>query len=289
VAKIEQPPLPLGAIRDGAVAELDHLSTLLANLSVSEWSRPSAVDGWTIGDVATHLDVFLGVYSRFLTTAFAGGGSHRVAKAIGWLIGSIMPTAAPIFDMINGYVPKTIDRVLASGAVKRQFVAGARKTRQHLLEIGPDDYARPIHFEGGSYPLSFYLAIIVNELAIHGWDIESKINPDAGLGRDARYILPWFYWGGTRLMFRPRRNVAGIVQVSLTNPASAMWWSLSRGVVNFGREGVSHPDTEIQGPSGDYLLALTGRLKAADVLHRLLTVNGDHTLAASFLSSWHLI
>ena len=184
----------------GALTELDHLSRLIANLSWSEWSRPSAVENWTIGDVAPHLDLLVGLYSPFLRTVLAGGGSSGVAKTIGWLTGSILPTATPIFDMINGVIPKAVDRVLSPGVVKRQFAAGARKTRKHLLEMRPDDYARP---EGGPYPLWFYLAIIVNELAIHGWDMESKIEPGPGLGHDARYILPWFYWSGTALMFRP--------------------------------------------------------------------------------------
>lgn len=68
-----------------------------------------------------------------------------------------------------------------------------------------------------------------------------------------------------------------------------MWWSLSHRSVKVGRERVSHPDTEIEGPSGDYLLALTGRRKAADVLPSSLTVSGDGRLAEAFMSSWHLI
>ena len=203
MANIEQTPLVSSVIRDGAVTELDHVSMLIANLSSSEWSRPSAVEGWTIGDVATHLDLVVGLYSPFLRTVLAGGGSSRVAKAIGWLTGSILPTATPILDMINGVIPKAMNRVLPATVVKRQFAAGARKTRKHLLEFGPDDYARP---EGGPYPLWFYLAIIVNELAIHGWDIESRTESVAGLSDHARRILPWFYWSGTALMFRPSKG-----------------------------------------------------------------------------------
>jgi Mycothiol maleylpyruvate isomerase N-terminal domain len=286
MADIEQPPLVSSVIRDGAVTELDHLSRLIANLSSSEWSRPSAVKGWSIGDVVTHLDLVVGLYSPFLRTVLAGGGSSGVAKGIGWLTGSILPTAAPIFDMINGVIPKAVDRVLSPGVIKRQLAAGARKARKHLLEFGPDDYVRP---EGGPYPLWFYLTIIVNELAIHGWDIESRTESVAGLSDHARRILPWYYWSGTPLMFRPPREITGTVQVSLSEPASAMWWSLCHGSVEVGHDVVSHPKTEIRGPSEAYLLALAGRLKAADVLGSSLSVEGEYRLAESFLSSWHLI
>jgi hypothetical protein len=188
--------------------------------------------------------------------------------------------------MINGVIPKAMSCVLPATVVKRQFAAGARKTRKLLLEFGPDDYARP---EGGPYLLWFYLAIIVNELAIHRWDIESRTESVAGLSDHARRILPWFYWSGTALMFRPPREVTGTVQVSLSEPASGMWWSLSYGSVKVGKDVVSLPTTEITGPSGAYLLALAGRLKAADVLGSSLSVDGEYRLAESFLSSWHLI
>src|ERR1051325_7076588 len=131
--KVQQPPVVSSVIRDGAVSELDHLSRLIANLSPSEWTRPSAVGGWTIGEVAAHLDLFVGMYSRFLSIVLAGGGSSGIAKATGWLIGSIMPRAAPMFDAINGVVPKAMTRVFPPSAVKREFAAGAHKIRKHLL------------------------------------------------------------------------------------------------------------------------------------------------------------
>jgi hypothetical protein len=90
-------------------------------------------------------------------------------------------------------------------------------------------------------------------------------------------------------MFRPTRDMAGTVQVFLTEPESAMWWSMVQGSVKVGREAVSQPETEIRGPSGTYLLALSGRIKAADVLQSSLVVDGDYSLAEAFLSSWHLI
>jgi hypothetical protein len=90
-------------------------------------------------------------------------------------------------------------------------------------------------------------------------------------------------------MFRPPKGISGTVQISLSEPASAMWWSLGNGSVEMGQGVVSHPKTEIRGPSEAYLLALAGRLKAADVLGSSPSVDGEFRLAESFLSSWHLI
>ena len=119
MANIEQPPLVSSVIRDGAVTELDHLCRLIANLSSSEWSRPSADQGLVNRRCGHPSGLVVGLYSPFLKTVLAGGGSSGVAKGIEWLTGSILPTAAPIFDMINGVVPKAVDRVLSPGVVKR--------------------------------------------------------------------------------------------------------------------------------------------------------------------------
>jgi hypothetical protein len=85
---------------------LDQLTRLVETLSLSEWSRRSAVEAWSIGDVVTHLDLFLIVYGRMFGAIAAGAGSTRVAKTLGWLTGSIMPTAAPVFNAVNGVIPK---------------------------------------------------------------------------------------------------------------------------------------------------------------------------------------
>jgi mycothiol maleylpyruvate isomerase-like protein len=58
MAKIEQLPIALEIIKNGALIELEHISDLVRMLSPNDWSRPSAVAGWTIGDIVVHLDLF---------------------------------------------------------------------------------------------------------------------------------------------------------------------------------------------------------------------------------------
>jgi uncharacterized protein (TIGR03083 family) len=288
MADIQELPIPPSTIKDGAIGELDHVVRLVQRLSPADWGRPSAVEAWTIGDVVVHLDLFVGIYSRMLGVILGGGGSSGLANAIGWLTGSVMPAAAPVFDSVNGALPKVVRRILAPAAMKRQFAAGARKTRESLMRTHAADYTRPVYYEGGPYPLSFYLAVIVNELAIHGWDIESQVEESVDLSAEACRILPWFYWGGSNLMLRPPRGTRGIVHVLLSDPESVMTWSITDASIELGREKTTDSDAEIRGLSSTYLLAIAGRLTAAQV-RQSLTITGDRGLAERFLESWHLI
>jgi hypothetical protein len=247
LAQIENLPIAPTAIRDGVLAELDHLTSLVEGLSPEDWSRPSAVRGWSVADVVAHLDVFIGMYGGFLSTVLAGRGSSTVARLIGLLIGSILPRVAPAFDAINGVIPKVVGGQLGPERVKRQFVVGAHRARQCVLRVCGDDYNRPVYFEGGPYPLSFYLGVVLNELAIHGWDVESAIDQQIQLGAQAREVLPWFYWSSSRLMLRLREGATGTLQVQLTDPDSTMWWSLSGISVGLGRTRSTYADAEIRG------------------------------------------
>lgn len=289
MAKIEQLPLMPSTITEGALAELEHLRWLVERLSPSDWSRPSAVEGWTIGQVVAHLDLFLAVYSRLLGTALSADASGGVAKTVGWLTESVVPSIGPIFHTVNGTLPTVMDRMLAPEVVTRQCTAGLRRTREFLLAAGRDDDARPVHEAPSSYPRSFYLAITVSELAIHGWDIESMIEDRADLSTDARRILPWFYWSGTRLMLHVLNGTTGTIQALLSEPEAAMWWTITDRSIGVGQGTTPAPDATIRGPSGPYILALAGRLTVAEVLGSSLAVEGDSNLVKRFLGSWRLI
>jgi hypothetical protein len=289
MAKIERLPIAPETIQNGALTELEHVRDVVQMLSPNDWSRPSSVTGWTVGEVVAHLDLFIGMYGRFLGIILAGGaGSSAIANLIGWFISSILPSAAPVFDGGNAAIPKVMDRLLRREQLKRQFSAGAQRARGWLLQIDSHDSSRAGEFQGSAYPLEFYLGIFVNELALHTWDIEAAINDTANLSDAARAILPWFYWSVTRLMFRPPMHSTGAVQVVLTEPEAVMWWSMADGFARSGRATIN-ADAEVRGLSGTFVLALSGRISPAGAMQSSLSVKGDSGLAEQFLGSWHLI
>lgn len=285
----EQLPVVPASIRDAALAELGRVTNFVERLSIEDWKKPSAASGWTIGDVVAHLDLALGLYNRLLGVVTKGGGSGSVWRTLGKMSEKVAPAASPVFHGINSAIPKLIDKALAPEVVKGQFAAGSRKVRQRLEGIGPDDYTRPVYYVGGPYPLSFFLAVMVNELAMHLWDMESPLVPDATISADARAVLPWLYWSATELMFHPPKGTRGTVQVMVDDPGAAMWWRMGE-TMEQGTGTTPNPDATIRGPSGTYVLTLAGRIAVDSALRDTsLTAEGDETLARTFLGKWKFL
>ncbi|HZU12258.1 MAG TPA: maleylpyruvate isomerase N-terminal domain-containing protein [Chloroflexota bacterium] len=285
----EHLPLIPGDIRDGALAELRRLRAYVDALPLDKWSEPSAAAGWTVGDVVAHLNLTFGLYRRLLGSVAEGGGSSNLWRTIGKAAERIAPAASPVLNSVNSALPKLLDRTLAPEVIRGQFDASARQLTQTLERVGPEDYNRPVWYVGGPYPFTFFLALTVNEMALHGWDMESRTAEVADLDAAARRILPWFYWSGTPLMLQLPKDVKGTIQVALSEPGAAMWWRAGGEKVEQGREMTPHPDVSIRGDSATFILTLSGRMTPATALGDALTATGDRTLAERFLASWRLL
>lgn len=285
-----QLPVVPSTIRDVAQSELGALTTYVDRLPLDRWNDRSAVKEWSIGDVVTHLDLAFGLYARLLGTVTSGGGSGPFSKTLSRVGKAVAPVAAPAFSALNSAIPKLLDRALAPEVVKGQFSAGSRGLQERLGAIGPDDYTRPVHYVGGPYPLSFFLAMMVNEMAIHRWDIESVLTPGAHLSEGARSVLPWLYFSGAPLMLRPPKGTAGTVQIQLDAPRAEMWWTLGDGSRSQGTGTAENADVTIRGTAGTFVLVLTGRIDAERALTTTsLSIDGNEPLGRTFLGAWKLI
>ncbi len=283
--ELEQLPVNPGHIRDVARIELDNLEAVVKDLSLEDWKKMSAVSGWTIGDVVAHMDLALALYARLLQAVSGGAGAGKVWKAFGKLGEKVGPVAGPAFSAVNTALPRIIERALAPEVVKGRFESDARKVRDQLDHLDSGDYTRPVHYAGGPYPLSFFMALMVNEVAVHGWDIESRLRRDAHLDEPACSVLPWFYWSATPLMLKLPAGTSGTIGVNVTDPAASMWWSLTDGTTGTGT--IPDPDVEISGPASPFVLALAGRIPGEDAIEKtLLSVTGNPFLARTFLESW---
>lgn len=288
-AEPAQLPVAPSLVRQAALDELTRLTALVSGLSVEQWSQPSAAAGWSNGDVVTHVNLALGLYSRLLDAALAGKGSGRAWKAFGDLTKKIGPSASPAFNKVNSAIPRMLGGALSPEVLKGQFAASARKFQQKVEQVGSEDYTRPIHYMGRPWPLSFFLAAVVNELAIHGWDVASRLETEAHLSAGARSVLPSFYWGGTSFMFRPPSGFRGTVQATLADPAFTLWWATDTGGTRQGT-GEVKADVTISGESGTFVLVLAGRITPEDAMRMTsITASGEETLAKTFLSSWKIV
>jgi uncharacterized protein (TIGR03083 family) len=284
-----QLPVAPSQVRSAALAEADRLATVVAGLSDPDWTAASAVSGWTNGDVVAHLNLALGLYARVIDAALGGSGSGKLWKAFGDLTAKAVPAAAPAFNAVNNAVPRLLRNALSPEVIKGQLAAGTRGLRQRLEKVGSADYTRPIHYMGRPWPLSFFLAVVVNELAVHGWDIASRLTPDAHLSEDARAVLPWFYWSATPIMFHPPDGFRGTIQADLVDPPFQMWWGHDASGTRQGT-GEVQADATIRAESGTFVLILAGRISVDDALSTTsTTIEGDESLARSFLGAWRIV
>lgn len=285
--ELTQLPVNPGRVREVALSELDRLEGIVRDLSLDDWKLKSAAEGWTIGDVVAHLDVGLSLYARLLEAVSGGAGAGKVWKAFGKFGEKVAPMAGPAFNAVNTAIPRIIERALAPEVVKGRFEASARKVREQLNRLESADYTRPVYYIGGPYPLSFFMALMVNEMAVHGWDIQSRLRTDAHIDEAAGSVLPWFYWSATPLMLKLPAGTSGTIWVSVQDPPAQMWWSLADGKTGTG--SIENPDVEISGPASPFVLALAGRIPAEDVMAKtLLAVSGNRSLARTFLESWKI-
>ncbi|MBV9282051.1 MAG: maleylpyruvate isomerase N-terminal domain-containing protein, partial [Chloroflexi bacterium] len=207
-----QLPMDPSQVRTATVAELGRLDAFVQGLSLDSWSKPSAVPGWTVGDVVAHLNLVLALSGRLVDAVVSGKGSGSVWRALDRVGQRVGPVAGRAFDALNTSLPRVIDRALSPEVIKGQLATSARTFGEKLARVESGDYTRPVYYRGGPWPLSFFLSAVLAELAIHGWDIASRLDPHAHLSDDARLVLPWFFWSGTPFMLRlPKAHPEGKV------------------------------------------------------------------------------
>ncbi|MGI8825868.1 MAG: maleylpyruvate isomerase N-terminal domain-containing protein [Chloroflexota bacterium] len=291
---LETPPIQLpiapGAVRTVALTELDRAAQFVQALGLDQWKQASAASGWSMGDVVAHLTLVVGLYTRVLRAAKSGRSARGVWKLLGQVSKRIGSTASPAFHALNKAAPRVMDRALAPEVIRGQFSASVRSLRTEIEGLDSGDFTRPVYYMGGPWPLSFFLAQLVNELSLHVWDVASKLSPSTTLSREATSVIPWFYWSGTPILLRLPEGVRGSVQVTLDDPPTEMWWQVDgpRSQPHTGR--AANADVTITGGNAMYALVVSHREKLSDALtSTMLKVSGDEALAQKFLGAWRLV
>lgn len=285
-----QLPVAPATIRTAALAELERLGSIVQGLSLDDWSKRSAVTEWSLGDVVAHINLALGLYARLLDSVIAGKGAGGAWKTFGRITKRMAPVAGPAFNAINNAIPRVIDRALSPEVIKAQFVTSSRTVRDKLDRVGPNDYSRPVYYMGGPWPLSFFLGAMVNELAIHGWDIASRLDPHAHLSAEARAVLPWFYASGTPFMLHVPAATRGTVQAKLSDPDAEIWWTLTGETPQTGAGAAQNADATITGASGTFVLVLSGRISVDEALRSTsIQIEGNTELGRAFLGGWKIV
>jgi uncharacterized protein (TIGR03083 family) len=265
-------------------AELARLTQALHALPADAWHQPSACTQWQIQDVVAHVTGAAEFYIDTLSRGLQGDPAPSAGfPAAGTVNAAAM--AEPIAQMALATREQPSTQVLATSE--------ATLTRLHALlaEVGPHDWERPCYHPWRLMPVRQFLAMTLQELVLHGWDIRSRVAPEASLAPESlpalleliatsrtSGFLTWAFCPGPRLStpVRYRFEVTGTVP-------SRVDIVVEGDHVSMGEGGDMSASVTFYCDPETYVLVMYGRrsLEAARAMGRL-RVEGDQALLMAF-------
>lgn len=174
-------------------AEVERLKHYVSTLPPDALERPSPCEGWTVGDIVAHL-----VWSWSDETY--GGMMARGLRG-----DTSPPEGFPPPGTLSG---PAIAALYGKGALARRqklgdtlipvFVQTCDQLNAMLRGIGPEDWDKPCYHTHGLRSVQSFLPTILQEFAIHGWDIQSVFEPSPTLLVSSLPVLlqkianPWY-------------------------------------------------------------------------------------------------
>lgn len=158
-------------------AEASDLGDFLTGLDQEGWSRDSACGEWMVGDVAAHLTQGAYNWASGITRAIAGDADPPQGQR----------ALSPGERGSGATAQQAIDYWQRAGEEEllKSFTDGYRQLNQLLSGLGDEDWQKPCFHRRGIMPVHDYVALRLQELAIHGWDIRSAFDQDAGLAEQS--------------------------------------------------------------------------------------------------------
>ena len=264
-----------------ATAESARLKDYLRSLPAGAWNKPSACDLWEVRDVVSHLAYMAELYTERIHESLQADPSASEGQ----------PAAGPVSatSLAEGNAERAISRRRGLGdQVFSDFVKASDQLNQLMATLGPEDWDKPHYYSSlGTEPLRLRPDLWIAELAMHGWDIRSRLETEAHLSDESLPVsmdvvtvyLP-------RFVFSPRSR--------LPEPIRYRWELTGVGARNsdivvegdkasMERAGTEKADVTFHCDIETFVFVATGRLTidAATATDRL-TIEGDNKLAYDF-------
>ena len=187
-------------------SESEGFGQYLDSLAPDNWSHNSACDLWEVRDVVAHL---VWVAEFYLDTISRGVNGDASA-----------PEGRPPADALNA---PSFDEFIAQNAIIRReslgdqllqtFHARYDQLNQLMARLEPQDWEKPCAFwRSRTIPVESFTFLTVQELAVHGWDIRSMIEPASSVSVQS---VP------TLLERIPLRPVPWLSDFEISTPAAA--------------------------------------------------------------------
>ena len=221
--------------------ESERLQQYLTALPADAWRKPSACALWDIRDVVAHLSAIAHAYTDRITRGLRGDTSPSPAGF----------PAPHIFQTLSGEERRQRATAPAQGTIALRerlgddllsvFGHAWEQFHQCIVTLTAHEWHQPCYHSCGIIPVHAVVHAGVFELAIHGWDIRSALEPSAPLAPDVLAAIldffaecpHWFFLCAARLSTPIRYRFA------FTGALSRQW-----GIVVEG-------DTADMGPAAD--------------------------------------
>lgn len=251
---------------DIARADADRLEQRLRALSAEQLNQPSACDRWTVADVAAHLAFVAQFQNRMIGRGLQGDDSvPEAARQQG-------PDSPPASEMIAQGALTLRERL--GDTLMDTFHQRYQELFELLDAMTPDDYSKPCWHPRGDTSVADFVDLVVNELALHGWDALSPLDADYRIAQDA---VP----AGLALCSNVLARVAR-AEPRMLGPIR-FGFELTDGgsmpdlVVGGGRSGVN---ATVRSDGETLLLMVYGRLSMhAAISAGRMSISGDEPLA----------
>ena len=261
-------------------SESERINHYFQTLSAAQWSTQSACDSWENHDVVAHLCMAVDMFVDNVGRGVAGDPSApEGAPAPG-------PDALAARMAANAQRAVATRESLADGLLPH-FAVQCQRFDEVLAGLSPEDWDKPCYHPARVISIGTFVDLRLTEMAVHEWDIRSRIEPDAHL--PAQVLPPVFDLLQTFVVGRLFRPGAGI-----TSPTTFRF-DLSGGldqsydiVVGDGDPrmvpaGSGTAEVTFACDAGTFVLVAYGRLTLQEALaDGRISAEGDPELVAAF-------
>jgi uncharacterized protein (TIGR03083 family) len=182
--------------------ESERLTQYLAALPEEAWSTPSACALWEVRDVVAHLVDAANSYIDWITR----GLQEDTSAPTGWPAPGIFTTASPAEQqqMETAVAQSTVAlRERLGTELPDVFRTAWTRHNQLVASLDAHEWHTPCYYPLGIQPVRVLVNAAIFELAIHGWDIRSGLEPSARLSPEALAIMPNYFAECLGWFFRP--------------------------------------------------------------------------------------
>ena len=258
--------------------ESERLGQYLHDLATDAWTRPTACGAWEVRDVVAHLAGGSQFYSDTVSRGAAGDSSAPEGR----------PAAGSV-DYTGLYSKVVAQRGLDARESFGDRVLDEYETSNEALNLlfgslGPAAWAKQCYHPSGLHPARRFVGFRMLELALHSWDIRSKLEPPARLSEASvpmlvelmPTVLRWFFGPPTGPAVRRR------YRFELSDPdMSPMDLTVVTQQASLGPATSLRSDLALRCDPEAFVLAMSGRLKIEEAVSEgRISVDGDEELVA---------